>query len=315
MTSTTRSLLFGLPGNERMTEQLARRVGGDVGLLSIRSYPDDETCLRIETDPKDRDVVLVCTLGKPNEKVVPLLFVAGAARALGARQVGVVAPYLPYIRQDAEFPGEAAMAHTFADMIESEAEWVLTVDPRLHAPTRLTEIYRIPVTALDVADEIGRWITHHVTDPIIIGPDEDSRQWAICVAAAADAPFVVFRKERRTDAYVRVVVPEIPDHDGRTPVIIDDVISTGQTMIAALVQTAARLPAARRAVCVGVHALFSNRSLNAMLDAGAERVVTTNTIPNLTNAIDVTRPLARALRRQLAQPLDAGPASAAASIS
>lgn len=308
-------LLFALPGNEVLTERLAMAVEAELGELSIRTFPDAETYVRLKTDPQGRDVAIVCTLPYPNEKVLPLLFAAGAARSLGARQVGIIAPYLPYMRQDAVFhPGEAVTARIFADIIAAEAQWLITIDPHLHRITRLSEAYHIPATALHVADVIGGWMRRHVPDPLVVGPDEESIQWAAAVAAAANAPCVALRKERRGDTKVIVTLPDIGNHNGRTPVLVDDIISTGQTMIAALAATRKSLPASRRAVCVGVHALFTRRVLDEILAAGATRVVTTNTIPHFSNAIDVVDVLASALREQWADPagVTAEPPSAGA---
>jgi len=298
--STSAPLLFSLPENQVMTERLALAIGAEVGELSVRSFPDAETYVRLKTDPKDRDVAVVCTLAEPNEKVLPLLFVVGAARAQGARSTGVVAPYLCYMRQDTQFhPGEAVTARILADLISLEAQWLLTIDPHLHRISRLSEIYKIPATALHVAEAIGDWIRVHVPQPLIIGPDEESRQWARHVATTANAPFIVLRKERRSDTHVVVTLPDAPSEEGRTPVLVDDIISTGRTMIAALVQTQKRFPSTRAsAVCIGVHALFTAGAHDAMLAAGAARVVTTNTIPHFSNGIDITDPLASALRRQ-----------------
>lgn len=296
-------LLFCLPGNEILAERLAMAVEAELGELSIRSFPDAETYVRLKTDPQGRDVAIVCTLPDPNEKILPLLFATGAARALGARQVGLVAPYLSYMRQDAVFhPGEAVSARIFADVLAAEAEWLITIDPHLHRIARLSDVYRIPATALHVADVIGTWVRRHVADPLIVGPDEESIQWAGSVAAAAHAPCVMLRKERLSDTRVLVTLPDIGSHDGRTPVLVDDIISTGQTMIAALAATRKSLPASRRAVCLGVHALFTSRVLDAILAAGATRVVTTNTIPHFSSAIDVVDVLASALREQWADP-------------
>jgi len=301
-------LLFALPGNNVMSERLALAAGAEMGELSVRSFPDAETYVRLKTDPAQRDVAIVCTLSEPNEKVLPLLFVAGAARAQGATRVGIVAPYLPYMRQDAAFHrGEAITARTFADVIACEAQWLLTVDPHLHRIARLEDIYRIPATALHVADVIGRWVLRHVPEPIIIGPDEESAQWARAVAAGAKAPCVLLRKERLSDTKVAVTLPDNANLDGRTPVIVDDIISTGHTMIAAIEATKQTLPAPRRAVCIGVHAVFTAGVLDAILDAGATRVVTTNTIPHFSNAIDITDALAVALRAQCTAPGGAGP--------
>ena len=70
----------------------------------------------------------------------------------------------------------------------------------------------------------------HVAQPALIGPDEESRQWVSAVASAARAPFVVLAKARRGDSDVDVSVPGLSEFPGCVPVLVDDIISTGQTM-------------------------------------------------------------------------------------
>ena len=89
-----------------------------LGTVESRRFPDGETYLRIDGECADKSVVLVCTLDRPNDKILPLVFLADAARALGARRVGLVAPYLAYLRQDRQFrAGEAVTSRTFARLV------------------------------------------------------------------------------------------------------------------------------------------------------------------------------------------------------
>jgi phosphoribosylpyrophosphate synthetase len=91
-----------------MAETLARSLRGDIGGIELRSFPDGETYLRFLSHLSGRVLVIACTLDRPNEKILPLLFAAATARELGAEKVGLVAPYLAYMRQDRRFkPGEA----------------------------------------------------------------------------------------------------------------------------------------------------------------------------------------------------------------
>jgi ribose-phosphate pyrophosphokinase len=293
--SAATPLLFALPGNQVLTERLALALDAEVGELSTREFPDCETYIRLETDPAGRDVAVVGTLARPNDKILPMLFVAGAAHQLGAARVGIVAPYLPYMRQDAQFhPGEAVTARLFADVLSLEADWLLTIDPHLHRITRLSEIFHIDTTTVHTTDLLGSWIAAHVSQPLIVGPDDESRQWAADVGAAANAPCVVVHKDRRGDEDVVVTFPDLAEYEGRTPVLVDDIISTGRTMLAALEQLRLRLPGCPAPICVGVHALFGSGVHDALRAAGAARIVTTNSIPHPSNAVDVVPALAEA---------------------
>src|SRR5688572_19635777 len=123
-------LLIDFPGNDALTVRLARRLQADVGRLDTRHFPDGETYVRLDCDVASRSITFVCSLDGPNEKTLGLLFAAEAARDLGAARVGLIAPYLAYMRQDRRFvPGEAVTSKTFARLISSAFDWMVTVDP------------------------------------------------------------------------------------------------------------------------------------------------------------------------------------------
>jgi ribose-phosphate pyrophosphokinase len=118
------------------------------------------------------------------------------------------------------------------------------------------------------------------------------------VASAVPCPFVVLEKTRHGDA--EVSVSEIPRDravPGRTPVLVDDIVSTGGTLVEAV--RCCRSGGLAAPVCLAVHAVFAPGAHDALLAAGAGRIVTTNTIPHATNAIDVAGLLAGAVARLL----------------
>jgi ribose-phosphate pyrophosphokinase len=291
-------LFFPLPGNEVFAERLASAVDGECGLLTVRDFPDGESYVRVDTDPFGRDVMLVATLRHPNEETLPLIFLADAVRELGARHVGLVAPYLAYMRQDTRFRnGEAVTSRSYAKLISRAVDSLLTVDPHLHRVRRLHELYSIPATAIHVATELGQWIAANVKSPLIIGPDQESRQWVNGIAAAADAPSIVLTKTRRGDTDVVESGLGAANHRSCTPVLVDDIISSGQTMVTAIQHLREQSRAAPE--CVVVHAVFADGAYASLKAAGAARVVTTNTIAHPSNCIDVTPAVVRELLGQL----------------
>jgi ribose-phosphate pyrophosphokinase len=292
-------LLFAFPGTERLAALLAPALGADIGKTVLRRFPDGETYWRYETPVAGRSVALLCTLDRPDEKALPLLFAAAAARDLKAARVGLIAPYLAYMRQDHRFqPGEAITSSYFAKIVSAHFDWLLTVDPHLHRRAALDEIYNIPARALHAAPLIAEWIREHVEAPLLIGPDRESEQWAAAVARGAAAPHLVLRKQRRGDREVEVSVPELARWRERTPVLVDDIISTGQTMIGTVRQLKrAGLP---RAICIAVHGIFAGNALEELMQAGAARVVTTNTIAHSSNGIDISGLLAEGVRTLIA---------------
>jgi ribose-phosphate pyrophosphokinase len=288
-------LLFAFPGTERLAALLAPALGAHIGKTVLRRFPDGETYWRYETPVAGRSVALLCTLDRPDEKALPLLFAAAAARDLKAARVGLIAPYLAYMRQDHRFqPGEAITSSYFAKIVSAHFDWLATVDPHLHRRGSLDEIYSVPARALHAAPLIAQWIGDNVGKPLLIGPDRESEQWVAAVARGADAPHIVLRKQRRGDREVEVSVPELAQWRDRTPVPVDDIISTGQTMIETVKQLKhAGLPPP---VCIGVHGIFAGNALDELMQAGAARVVTTNTIAHASNGIDISGLLAEAVR-------------------
>lgn len=281
---------------------LAGSLGAALGLapaaLEQRSFPDGESYLRLHDDPRGRDVLIVSDLAHPNPKLIPLLFLCDAARELGATRVGLVLPYLPYMRQDTRFhPGEAISSASLGRLLSRAADWLVTVDPHLHRHASLDEVLSIPSRVVPAAPAIAAWVREHVARPLLIGPDEESAQWVAAVAAPAGAPHVVLRKERSGDRQVRLTLPDLSGWHDRTPVIVDDIVSTARTMTAAVARLReAGLPAP---VCVGVHALFCGDALEALQAAGPARVVTCDTVPHPTNAISLAGALAAAVRAWL----------------
>src|SRR6185312_125634 len=280
-------IYFSLPSNEELTKTLAQKSKAEVGKVEIRYFPDKETYIRVLSDVKQKHVVLVCTLHQPDDKLLPLYFLSQTIKLLGATSVNLISPYLAYMRQDKVFnEGEGVTSTYFDKLISSFADSLITIDPHLHRRSSLNEIYTIPTKVAHAANHISAWIKKNISNPVLIGPDEESEQWVADVAKNADAYFTVLKKIRHGDNDVEVSVPHIEKYKTCTPVLVDDIISTGRTMIETinhLKQAGMKAP-----ICIGVHAVFADNAYKNIQDAGAVRIVTCNTIPHLSNQIDIS---------------------------
>ncbi|HSW11899.1 MAG TPA: ribose-phosphate diphosphokinase [Solimonas sp.] len=293
------TLILPLPGSEALANNLLELLSAQHCACVTRVFPDGEHYVRVETPVAGRDVVIVAGLAHPDDKLVLLYLLARTLSDLGARRILLVAPYLPYMRQDSVFqPGEGRSAEYISSWLSGFIDGLVTVDPHLHRIGSLKQVFSVPAEAVHAAQVIAHWIGENVTRPMIVGPDEESRQWSKEVAQAIEAPLVVLHKTRHGDRDVTILTPDLPSDTDYTPVLVDDIISTGQTLVAAIRQLRnAGFPAP---VCVGVHALFTQDVIDQLRSAGAERVVSCNTVPHASNAIDTSRPIAAALRRMLA---------------
>jgi ribose-phosphate pyrophosphokinase len=280
-------IIFALAGNEDLAEILIHKEKAEKGLFEIRAFPDGETYVRILSDVKDKKAILICTLHKPDAKLLPLYFLAKTAKELGAKSICLIAPYLSYMRQDTVFqPGEAVTSTYFAQIISSLADTLITIDPHLHRRSSLSEIYSIPSRVEHAADHISAWIKHTIENPILIGPDSESEQWVSKVAQNANAPYLILTKIRHGDRDVEVSVPLLEKYKDCIPVLVDDIISTGRTMI----ETIKHLKSAgmKPPFCIGVHAVFAGNAYQEILNSGVREIITCNTIPHESNRIDIS---------------------------
>jgi len=289
------ALILTLPQSQALAVRVGELAGMPLGAVEARQFPDGETYLRIDADCAEKTIVIVCTLDRPDDKLLPLVFLADTARRLGAVRVGLVVPYLAYLRQDRPFrPGEAVTSQTFAALLSRYVDWLVTVDPHLHRYRALDQIYPVPNRVVHAAPAVAEWIATHVDRPLLVGPDEESLQWVADISSRARAPHIVMKKTRRGDRAVDVSMPDVGAYRTETPVVVDDIVSSAQTMVAAVTQLVAA--GLRAPVCVGVHALFSAQAEDALRRAGAAQIVTTTSIPHSTNAIDVMPLLVPAIR-------------------
>lgn len=287
-------IVFPLSAAPGMAEELARIYSAELGQIERRHFPDGETYLRLMTPVQAADVVLVCTLDRPDPKIMALLIAAEAARNQGARSVSLVAPYLAYMRQDKAFKsGEAVSSTSFARLLSTYFDLLVTVDPHLHRIAALEDVYTVPTQVVSAAPAIADWVRTHAPNALLIGPDEESEQWVQDVAQRAQTSSIVLEKRRWGDFDVSINGGSLPDMTGKQPVIIDDIASSARTLVETVeLLKNARAPAP---ICVVVHPIFAGHSYDELLAAGAKQVVSANTVHHPSNAIDMSESIAAAL--------------------
>jgi ribose-phosphate pyrophosphokinase len=292
------TVVIAIEGSEQHATKLAAKLAVEMITPEVRHFPDGELYVRIDRELAGRDVILVGSLyPSPAEKFLAVAFLAATARDLGAKRVGLVAPYLAFMRQDVRFKaGEGVTSHYFAQLVSRTVDWMVTVDPHLHRHAALEGLYSIPTTIARSAPEIARWVANEVEQPVLIGPDAESAQWVSAVAAGCGAPFVILEKTRRGDRDVSISSPQRV-WNGHTPVLIDDIVSTGKTMIEATRQL--RAAGAAAPMCVAIHAVFADNVLEELATAGAAGIISCDTIVHASNRICVADPIAEAAKQHL----------------
>ncbi len=291
-------LLLAFEDEATLARELAEALGLPLDFIKRHRFPDGELRL-VLPKPLPARVLLLRGLQQPNEKLVELMIAAPAARELGARELLLVAPYLAYMRQDIEFtPGEAVSQRHISRLLASQFDHVLTIDPHLHRIASLDEVMpKGTGLALSAAPVLGAWVAARVPGALLIGPDEESAQWVSEAARAGGLDHAVGHKVRHGDHQVELALPEV-DVQGRAIVLLDDMASTGRTLIGSA-QELLRRGAASVDVAV-THALFNGDALPALKAAGVRHVWSSNAVPHESNAVSVVPLLAQALKPLLA---------------
>lgn len=290
-------MLLAFAEESALAQALARELACPLAFISEHRFPDGE--IKLTLPPSlPAQVTVLRGLQHPNDRLVQLLLAARTARQLGAARLDLVAPYLAYMRQDIAFhPGEAISQRIVAGFLADLFDRVLTIDPHLHRIDSLDEV--MPGSrgiALGAAPLLGRWIAAQwpaEAPPLLVGPDEEAEQWVRQAGAASGLHGVVCRKTRRGDRDVSVELPAAAV-EGRAVVLIDDLASTGHTLV-----QAARALHERGAASVDaavVHALCDDSAVARLHAAGIGRLWSTDAVPHPSNVVSVAPLLARALQ-------------------
>ena len=265
------------------SRELADALGIPCHVIQTHRFPDGESKLTLP--PNLPEHVIFCrSLDHPNEKLLELLLAAKNARELGGKVLTLISPYLCYMRQDKAFnPGEAISQKIIGNFLAELFDNVITIDPHLHRIQTLEQA--IPTThavTLSATGLMSNFLRQQYDNPVLLGPDEESRQWVSAVAKPNQWEFGVCQKIRTGDQSVSISLPEI-NLQGRTVVIVDDVVSSGQTLAVATHHCLAKN--AQQVDVLVTHALFAQEAKNHLLDAGVCNIWSTNSVSHESNVI------------------------------
>ncbi|MDC8772682.1 ribose-phosphate diphosphokinase [Roseateles albus] len=291
---TSNAMLLAFDDERLLALELAEALGMPLSFISRHRFPDGEMRL-VLPKPLPATVLVLRGLQQPNDKLVELMIAAPTARELGAKRLDLLSPYLAYMRQDMEFtPGEAVSQRHIARLLAHHFDHVLTIDPHLHRINSLDEVMPggCGVT-LSAARLLGQWVAAKVPGALLIGPDEESAQWVSEAAGAGGLQHAIGNKVRLGDHQVSLVLPDV-DVSDRAVVLLDDMASTGRTLIGSAQQLLLR---GASSVDVAVtHALFNGDALSHLKEAGVRHVWSSNSVAHASNAVSVAGLLAEGWR-------------------
>lgn len=280
-------LIISCSHGNHLGHLIAKNLKKQHSNLKVDKFPDDELSVRFDCNLKNKKVILVQSFYRNiSDCIIEVIFAAKTAKELGAKKVILVAPYFPYMRQDKRFhKGVAVSQHIIAGLIDEYFDDVYLMDPHLHRKNKLEYIFKIKSIKLTANNLIADYIKKHIKNPIIIGPDEESYKWARSVAEMLGVESRILKKKRYSSYHVEVRLNEKIDLKGKNVVIVDDIVSTGNTIL----ETAKilRKLGAKNIHCICVHGIFVDDAFKKLKKAGI-KVVSTNTIPSKVAKIDVS---------------------------
>ena len=287
--------VYGFPECVAPAARLARELGVPYCDVALRHFPDGESLVRVPEPPAT--AILYRSLDHPNSKILELLLAASALRESGARTVVLVVPYLAYMRQDVAFhPGEAVSQRVVGSLLAQRCDALLTVDAHLHRIRDLAEI--MPgIEAVNISAAPALAAALDASDnPLLVGPDGESRQWVEAIARPRGLEFLLGSKQRLGDRDVKLAINGIERAAGRSVVLVDDLVSSGVTMKAAA--GLLREAGAVRIEALATHCLTGALDLAELGRAGISSLHATETVSGPAGSIPVAGLLAQEIARR-----------------
>ncbi|WP_058301034.1 ribose-phosphate diphosphokinase [Gorillibacterium timonense] len=268
--------IFSGSSNPKLAEEISKVLDRPLGKVKLSRFKSGELYCLYEEPVRNCDVFIVQTFSHPiNEHFVELLVMIDAAKRASARTINLVVPYYGYSRQERKAaPREPISAKMVADVLATVgADRMITVD--LHAAA-IQGFFNIPVDHLTALDLISDYIRKkNIPNPIVVSPDAGRATTAERLANILNAPFAIMIKKRpaHNESVITHVIGEV---EGYTPIIIEDMIDSGGTIVN-VVEGLKERGAGDSYVCA-THPIFSGPALQRLDHPNIKEVVITDTI-------------------------------------
>jgi len=282
--------MFILEGTsaKNVAENLAKRLRQPLLHPVYKRFPDDEFYVRVLDDISGEDVLIVQT-AYPDQKIIELLIIQDAIHDAGARKITVILPYFGYSRQDKKFEeGEAISARAIAQHISFHADYVITVDPHKE---HILKFFTVPAYSCSAVSTIAQHLKEKNID-FVLAPDEGAKERAKEAAGIINCDYDYLEKTRINGATVKIT-PKKLDARGKNVAIIDDIISTGDTMAKSIKEL--KKQGAKTVLVACTHGLFIGGAQKKILAAECDEIISTDTIDSDFSKVSVAECIAAIL--------------------
>jgi len=281
--------IIGGSASTGLAKKLSEELKEDLAVTEVKRFPDAEAYVRIVDDITDNDVVLVQS-AYPDDKIIELFLWQDAIADFNVSSLRVVIPYLGYARQDKAFEkGEAVSVRALANLIQMGASELYTVDAHSETASRY---FDVRWNELSAAPAIAGYLESLDIDTVL-APDKGALARAKNVADLLNCDSDYLEK-KRIDSFTVEVTPKSLDAEGKAVAIVDDIISTGGTIVKATEQL--RNQKAKKVIAACTHGLFVGDALEKL--KVCDEVFCTDTLASPVSKVTVAGVVARALKNK-----------------
>jgi len=270
-------MLLSGTGNPELSQRISREIDLPLAPMDITRFADGEFDVKIHESVRGHDVFLIQPTCQPvSDNLIQLFVTLDALRRASAARITAVIPYYGYQRKEKKTaPRDPISAKLMANIIElAGASRVVAVD--LHAEA-IQGFFDIPVDALTATKILARRVRErHGNNVVVVSPDTGGALRARRLGRLLDAPIAIIDKRRPRDDAVEVV-HVVGDVAGMHAVIVDDLISTGGTLVSA--SEALKGKGATGVDVVATHGLLTEGALERLREAPIDEICVTDTIP------------------------------------
>src|SRR5690625_3501364 len=269
--------VLSLNSNQPLAEEIAAHIGTTLGKSTVSMFSDGEIQVNLEESIRGCDVYVVQSTSAPvNQHIMELLIMIDALKRASARSINIVMPYYGYARQDRKARSrEPITAKLVADLLETAgANRVITLD--LHAP-QIQGFFTVPIDHLQGVPILSDYFeAKGLDDIIVVSPDHGGVTRARKMADRLKAPIGIIDK-RRPKPNVAEVMNIVGNIEGKTAILVDDIIDTAGTI--SLAANALVENGAKEVYACCTHPVLSGPAIDRIQESKIKELVITNTIP------------------------------------
>lgn len=276
--------IFAGSSNPNLAKSISEISRIPLGKIDIGKFSDSEIDVWIEDDVNNSNVFIIQSNSNPvNDNIIELLLIADAVRRSGAHKITAVIPYFGYSRKEKQSRrGEPISAKVIADLIISSGiNKVICLD--LHADA-IVGFFDVPVIYLSALEILAAKLKEEkFTNPVVVAPDVGGVKRARNFASLLNAPLAVIEKHRQTDKRDQMEVLSMSGEvSGDTAIIIDDVISTGGTIIESA--NALKKKGVKKIIVCATHGVFAGDAIKNLEASPVDKLIVTDSITQTTKS-------------------------------